>query len=171
MGQILEWVRRLVYFLVLMTMVTNLLPDKKYEKYLSLFVGIVFLILVLSPFTDLAGVGEKTEEAFARLTFQNEAELLRKEIEDAEGVRMKKLVEGYESMIVEEIRRTAEELGAGCKEIRVDLDENLNGGSFGRVIRVEMTVSNAETVSDLQRRIGGYYGMEEREIAIHLENE
>lgn len=167
----MEWIRSLVYFMILMTLVGNLLPDRKYEKYLSLYVGIVFLMLVLSPVFDLTGVEEKAAEAFARLTFQNDAEFLKKEIEDTDGVRMKKLVEGYEAMIAEGIQRSAEELGAGCKEIHVDLDEDPDGGSFGRVIRVEMTVSNAAAVSELQRRIGGYYGVEEREIAIRLENE
>ncbi len=171
MEQILEWVRSLVYFLILMTMLGNLLPDKKYEKYLSLFVGMVFLMLVLSPFADLTGVEARTAEAFARLTFQNDAKLLRREIEDAESERMKKLVEGYEAVIIEDIRQIAEELEAGCKEIRVRLDEDLDRGTFGRVIAVDMVVSKAEAVADLRRRIGGYYGMEERTIAIHLEDE
>ena len=38
-----------------MTVVTNLLPDKKYEKYFRLFAGMVLILLVLKPFTGGLG--------------------------------------------------------------------------------------------------------------------
>ena len=83
MDVIYEWVRSLMFFLILTTMVVNLLPDKKYEKYLRLYIGAVFLILVFSPLANLSGAGEQVAEAFARITFQNEAKVLQREIQEA----------------------------------------------------------------------------------------
>ena len=82
--------------MILMTMVLNLLPDRKYEKYMRLFAGMVFLMLLIQPFAGLTGMEQQMEEAFARLTFQNEAKMLRQEIEDLDEVRMQKLAELYE---------------------------------------------------------------------------
>ena len=45
MEGIYDWIRNLISFLLLMTLITNLLPDKKYEKYLRLFTGAVFLLV------------------------------------------------------------------------------------------------------------------------------
>ena len=157
--------------MILMTMIIHLLPDKKYEKYLRLFIGVEFLMLVLSPFADLTGMEEHAAEAFARLTFQNDAKMLRKEIEDADGARMRKLVENYEDVIENDVRMMTEELGTECRGIRVKLDEDLEGGTFGRVVFVEMAVSDSKRIAELKSRIGAYYGLKDGEIAIHLEDE
>lgn len=171
MSRIYEWVRSLVFYLILMTMVVNLLPDKKYEKYLQLFVGMVFLMLILSPFANLSGAEAQVAEAFSRLTFQNDAKMLRREIEDAEGARMEKLVEQYRDAIEMDIRRMAEEVGVECRNVEIVVDEEMDGGTFGRVIFVEMTVSDVENCAELSGRIGAYYGLKEGDIAIDLEDE
>ena len=177
MEMIFQWIRSLVFYLILMTMIANLLPDKKYENYLRLFAGVIFLMLVFSPFGNLTGVEEQAAEAFSRLTFQNEARVLKREIEDVDGARMEKLMDRYRETIENELRRMVEELGGECRSVVVQLDEELEGGTFGRVIAVEMTVSqakivaSAEIVAKLMDGIGAYYGVKEGNIAIHLENE
>ena len=91
----MEWVRGLAFYLILMTVVLNLLPDKTYEKYLRLFTGMVFILLVFRPFADLTGLEARMAGAFERITFQNDAKLLKREIMEAEEVRLKKLTESF----------------------------------------------------------------------------
>ena len=57
MEAVYEWIRSLVFYLILMTTVLNFLPDRKYEKYLRLFTGMVFILLVFGPLGDLTGDG------------------------------------------------------------------------------------------------------------------
>ena len=40
-----NWVRDIVFYMIFVTMVMNLLPDPKYEKYLRLFAGAVMILL------------------------------------------------------------------------------------------------------------------------------
>ena len=42
-----NWVRDIVFYMIFVTMVMNLLPDPKYEKYLRLFAGAVMILLAL----------------------------------------------------------------------------------------------------------------------------
>ena len=196
---IFQWIRSLVCYLILMTMVVNLIPEKKYENYLRLFAGIIFLMLVFAPFGNLNGVEEQVAEAFSRMTFQNEAKILKREIEDIDGARMTKLVEHYADAIELDLERMAKELGWECKQVAIQLDEELESGTFGRVTAMEMTVSDRkkydpdteETIlktehmavvekearlekemkKELAARIGAYYGVEEGNITIHVEDE
>ena len=199
MDMIFQWIRSLVCYLILMTMVVNLIPEKKYENYLRLFAGIIFLMLVFAPFGNLNGVEEQVAEAFSRMTFQNEAKILKREIEDIDGARMTKLVEHYADAIELDLEQMAKELGWECKQVAIQLDEELESGTFGRVTAVEMTVSDRkkydpdteETIlktehmavvekearlekemkKELAARIGAYYGVEEGNITIHVEDE
>lgn len=190
MGGIYEWVRSMVCYLILMTMILNLLPDKKYEKYLRLFTGVVFLLLVFGPFADLAGLEEKIAGTFERLTFQNDAALLKREIEDADGKRLERLTEAYQNAVEEDLKRMAEGYGVECVSAEVRLDTDMENGTFGRVLEVRlrvrpgevMTVSGPEgrseqrlvanrAVSGLRERIGEYYELGEGNIAVTLEDQ
>lgn len=186
----------MVFYLILMTVVINLLPDRKYEKYLRLFAGMVLVLLVFEPFADLTGVEAQVAEAFERLTFQNDAKLLKREIEDADGKRMERLVAAYEDAVENDIATMAEGVEIQCLEVDVELDTDSEGGSFGQVVAVEVRVGVAgggsgeagaveavaaeqkrnariaanREIADLRTKIGEYYGVEERNIVINLED-
>lgn len=174
MDMIFEWIRNLVCYLVLMTMIIHLLPDKKYERYLRLFAGMVFLMMLLEPMGNVTGLQEQAVEAFSRVTFQNDAKLLKMEIEDADGKRMARLVERYREVIETEIRLIAEREGIECTNVEVLLEDDMEGGTFGRVRFLDMTLGAEHGPADLEelkQRIGEYYGLEERDMEIHLEAE
>ena len=183
MKGIYEWIRSLVSFMILMTAIMNLLPDKKYEKYLHLFSGMVFLLLFFAPLTDLSGLEAQMAGAFERITFQTDAKLLKKEIEDADGARMQQLILQYETVLEQELRTMAESVCAECTDVEVIMETNLEQEEFGKLREVMMVFhpeehAEAEQMWDINRRIselrtqiGEYYGMEEGNITIIVENE
>ena len=191
MSGIFDWIRGMVFYLILMTMIMNLLPDKKYEKYLRLFTGMVFLFLVFEPLAEISGLEAEVAGAFERLTFQNNAMLLREEIEDADGKRMAKLVDGYADAVETDLRTMAEGISLECRDVQVQLNGDVESETFGRVQAVVMQVGlrsagredvqEADTrqarqkanrdISELKKKIGEYYGLEESDIAINLEDE
>lgn len=200
MDIIYDWIRSLVSYMILMTMIMNLLPDKKYEKYLRLFTGMVFLLLVFAPFADLTGVEAQMAGAFERITFQTDVKLLKKEIEDSDGKRMQKLVKNYETMVEQNLQTMADGIELECVEVAVVLEENMESADFGAVRQVAMRLRSAgdevaagatvgsrnedwaempvrsrfsanQEIAELRTRIGEYYGLEERNITIDLETE
>lgn len=168
-----EWVRSMVSFLIFATMIMNLLPDKKYENYLHLYVGCLFLIIAVSPFAELGGVEEQAAEAFSRLTFANDAKLLQKGIEDADKKRMEDLEKQYVDAIELDIRTMTEGMDVFCKEVTVMIEHDIEDGSFGQVnqVRLVLTAADDAEIMSLKRRIQTYYGVEEGNITIHLQSE
>ena len=47
MDRIFEWIRSFIYFGLFLTILMQLLPDRKYKKYVRFFAGMIFLVLVL----------------------------------------------------------------------------------------------------------------------------
>ena len=178
--------------MILMTMILNLLPDKKYEKYMRMFTGMVFILLVFGPFADLTGLEERMAGAFERITFQNDARLLQREIEDAEGERLSRLVEGYRDAVETDLAVMADSQTVECLSVEAVLDTDSEGGGLGTLLEVKMKVGlvgegmNRESgtsgrrerriqanreIGNLKKRIGEYYGLEEGKITIYLEDE
>ncbi len=99
-----EWIRNITYYLIFMTVVTNLLPDKKYEKYFRLFAGMVLILLVLKPFTGGLRLDDKLAYYFESISFQKEASELSAQLTDMEGVRLKSMVSQYEEAVENDLR-------------------------------------------------------------------
>jgi len=183
MKGIYEWIRSLISFLLLMTVIMNLLPDKKYDKYLQLFSGMVFLLLFFAPVTDLSGLEAQMAGAFNRITFQTDAKLLKREIEDADEARMEQLISQYEAVLEQELRRMSEEIEVERVEVELEMEQDLNHEEFGQLQAVRMVFHMGEQadaeqiwnvnrqISELRTQIGEYYGMEEGNIAISVETE
>ena len=181
MEGIYDWIRNLISFLLLMTLITNLLPDKKYEKYLRLFTGAVFLLLFFSPLTDLYGLERKMAGAFERITFQTDVQLLKKEIENVDGVRMQQVISQYENILKQELKSMAENIEADCEAVELVMETDRERETFGKVKQVKLVFSqdksvgperameNNRRISELRTQIGDYYGVEEGNIAILVE--
>ena len=156
MEAVYEWIRSLVFYLILMTTVLNFLPDRKYEKYLRLFTGMVFILLVFGPLGDLTGLEERMAGAFGRITFQNDVKLLQREIADADGTRMKRLADSYRRAVETDLMTMAE---SACLHSRPALsamvirqaetvvEEDPERPGFGSVLEVKLIVGIPESGS------------------------
>ena len=73
-----EWMKNFVGFLLIISVASHLLPDKKYEPYLRLFTGFLMILLLIQPVLKLGGVESYLEEKM--LQFLQEQERLEEEI-------------------------------------------------------------------------------------------
>ncbi len=186
MSGLYGWVRSMVFYLILMTMILNLLPDKKYEKYLRLYTGTVFILLVFGPFADLTGLEERVAGAFERITFQNDVRLLREELDGADEKRAEKMLSGYREAVELDTAAMAESAGLRCLDARAELNGDPGNENFGALEKLELDLAPDGTgagndrelriaanrrIAELKTKIGEYYGLEEGKITIRLETE
>ena len=176
-----EWIRNLVGFLVFMSMILNLLPDRSYEKYIRLFAGTVLILLVFAPLTKAGELEMQMAGIFERITFQNEVSLLRREMEDLDGKQMYRLIEAYMEIAEENIRRLAVEQDLECRSVEIEIEAEPESENFGEILNivVHLTVTAQDDweqraeinrrIPILKRKIGEYYGLEEHDIAVVLE--
>ncbi len=74
-----QWVENITFYLILITVAMQLLPNQSYKKYIRFFMGLVLIIMLANPILKIFGL----KEAFQ--TFYQEAEYEQKleEIEEA----------------------------------------------------------------------------------------
>ncbi|MDO4305518.1 MAG: stage III sporulation protein AF [Eubacteriales bacterium] len=103
-----QWMKNLAVFYILFTAFLHLVPDKKYEKYVRMFMGLLLILLMCTPVFALIGKGEELAGSFD-LHYDAETELLKQN--DLENLQALYLQKGYEQEIREKIMETAENTG------------------------------------------------------------
>lgn len=157
MEGIYGWVRNIVYYLIFMTIIINLLPAGKYEKYLRLFAGCILILLVIKPLTGGLRMEEKINAIFRTVTFENEAGELRGELDEMEQKRLNRLIGQYEESAGEELIRLAGEEGIEAAEAIVVIEEDSASPDFGTVKKIVLKLekragedSKTEKESEMQ---------------------
>ena len=136
-----SWIRNITCYLIFVMAVVNLLPSKKYEQYLKFFFGMVFVLLVIQPFTRGLRVEDRIAYYFQTFSLQNDAEDLKKEILGVEGVRLEQMLNRYEEAVTADVSQMAQTAGFTVRKAAVKLGRIQDSESFGKVISIYLMLT------------------------------
>jgi stage III sporulation protein AF len=95
MDWILNYIKNVVLFLLVMTVVLNLCPKTEFEKYVRMFAGFLLLLLVMQPLLKLGG-----QESFFEISpdgIELETVDLQKTSDELERKMIERLEGNYEA--------------------------------------------------------------------------
>lgn len=144
MEQLFEWIRSIIYYLIFITVVVNLLPNKKYEKYIRFFAGMVLILLVLKPITAGLRLDDTIARYFESISLKKEAEELTGEIAKMEGQRLNKMISKYEEAVSGDLKAMAASAGFRCSQSRAEISQKTDSKKFGHVVRVSLVLRPGE---------------------------
>lgn len=194
MEELYSWVKNITCYLIFITVAVNLLPNKKYEKYIRLFADMVLILLVVKPLTGGLRLEDKISHYFESITFQNEADELKNDLIGMENVRLSKMIGQYQEAVATDLGQMAQTEGFYAISTEVIIESSQEKENFGQVTRISMVVAPEpepqETVAApvekieignrdqvvkentslnaLRRRIEEYYGLEGTYVEIQL---
>lgn len=140
MEQVENWVRNIVCYLIFLTLICNLLPSGKYEKYVRLFGGMVLILVVIQPFTSSLQLDEKIAYYFETFSFQEEMSGLKEELGEMDRQRVETITKEYEQAAASDVGRMAKEAGFSPVSVEVDIDSDQESETFGMVVQVSLVV-------------------------------
>ena len=140
MKGVLNWAGNILFFLVFLTVLENLLPNKKYGRYIRLFTGLVLILLIVQPVTRGLNLEERLARSFEAITFQQQADDLSREIMGIEQQRLQQIMGSYEEAVEADLNAMTEEMGYVSKGTHVVIEKNVDSQAYGSVVRIEMEV-------------------------------
>lgn len=144
MEALYSWIQNITYYLLFLAVLNQLLPGKKYAKYLKLFSGMVLILLFVQPFTKTLRVDEKLARYYEEFVFQYEAGDLKQEILGMESRRLSQVIEQYEEAVAMDVSNMAKDSGYYVADCRVSICQDKEAEAFGTVEQIFLTVSQDE---------------------------
>ncbi len=182
MSYIYGWVKNLVCFYLLLTVILHLLPKKNYQKYVRFFSGMLLTILVTSPVLSLMGNEEILREKINQAGFFQELDNLKLDTEHLEDGQKERYLREYEKALEMDVGRMAEQKQLTVSKSDVHLSEDY------QVESIELTASFEEEegifvqkasfadriqeyprVQELRQELMDFYRLDDTQIKIEIQ--
>ena len=144
MGTLLDYIKNIGYFLILMSLVSNVMPDNSYKKYCRMFCGLILVVLVINPFYEFLNYEGDIKDIFAMTSYESRAMELENQIKMSESNTRDRVISEYEKLIVNELQGSAREEGLYIMEAQVEIVE----GEDIQLSRLKLIVTEKNISSD-----------------------
>ncbi len=132
-----DWVKNLVYYMILLSVLGNLMAASSYEKYIRFFAGLLLILLVLQPLTGRLGLDGMVQELYRQLTLQAQTQELKEDLLGMEEKSRSQVIRQYEKAVAEDVRQMVCQAGADG-QAEVSIEENRESPSYGRVTEIRL---------------------------------
>lgn len=150
MNSVYSWIKSIVFFLLIISIVNNLVGDSSYKKYINLVTGMILIILVVSPLTNLFNINEKIDYYFAKNTFEVDTEDINNKLIKIENEQKASIIKEYKNEIEKQTGELLEKEGLYISYFQVIISEKVEG--FGKIEGIDLlanyTVYEEENVPE-----------------------
>lgn len=74
-----QWIENIAFYLVILTVAMQMIPNESYKKYIRFFTGVILIIMVSSPILQVLGMEQNLLNFYKDAQYQQKI----KEIEEA----------------------------------------------------------------------------------------
>jgi stage III sporulation protein AF len=141
MGEIYSWVKNIIIFLVLTTIISNLLGKSNYKKYINLVIGIILVILVISPLLKLFKLGDTLDYFFSINILSTQAKDINGKLIEMEEGQMSAIIKEYKEDIKEQVSKLLKGQDLFLVSIEITVDEKEGSETFGCLEYLNVTAS------------------------------
>lgn len=139
MNSVYSWIKSIVFFLLIISIVNNLVGDSSYKKYINLVTGMILIILVVSPLTNLFNINEKIDYYFAKNTFEVDAEDISNKLIKIENEQKAGIINEYKNEIKKQTSELLEKESLYMSYFQVIISEKAD--AFGTIEGIDLVAS------------------------------
>ena len=160
MGELLlDWARNILFFMVFLSVISHLLADRSYEKYIRFFAGMVLILITISPLKGGLNFQEQAGILFEEFSDFWEKQQAGEVLADVDKNRMGVFFSEYKKETEKRIGEMAEAEGFVCGGAEVTLQERSESSDYGRVEKIRLHLKKEENV-DREQNEGDTGGLD-----------
>lgn len=151
MELIYTWIRNIVIYMLLNTIIMNLVGGKNYKKYVSIVSGMILVLIVIAPIMDFMKLEDKLDLFLDKNDFAMETSNFRTDVSRMEEAGRKAIFAEYEEKIRQQVEAILDEERLRMTDLKLRLELDTESSEFGSILSMEIT---ATTEYDDQKEDG-----------------
>ena len=149
---IYDWIKNIIIYLVLTTIITNLLGKSAYKKYVNLITGIILLILVISPLFKLFNLEDSLDYFFSANNLLAESKDINIKFDDMEDKKKETIILAYKEKIKTQIETILESENLYINSIVLTIDEENDSLTYGQINALDIIASYIRVKDDVDSK-------------------
>ena len=146
-----NWIQNVVVFMLLMSLVGQLVPEEKYRKYVRLTMGLILILVLLMPVVQVFGMDEKVLENLIQSQL---------DVASADGkssgktVDMQRMyVQPYNQMVVKEVEAYFELEAVEVEHCHIEMETDVESEAYGKMYSMYVGVSPKGNEQDEKKQV------------------
>lgn len=148
MEEIYSWIKNILIYMIINTIIMNLVGNKSYKKYISIVSGMILVLIVISPVIRLMKLEGNLDFNLQAYEFSMEDSDFKNDLAAMEEEQMDALFADRKEKIRTQVEQQLSEESLILKSIEVTFDENTQSLSFGELKSLKITAEGNGTTSD-----------------------
>ncbi len=158
-----DWMKNIIVFMILTTVILNLLGKSNYRKYVGLITGLILVLLVIRPILTLIGKAEYMDFSLESYESLTEAQDFEHEIFSMENQSTVDILKEYREVIVKQTDKLIAEKGLEVVSMSIEVEEDKTSVDFGSIHSMSL-VARYKTNYDMPGKTGEISAVEKVEI-------
>ena len=160
-----EWLKQVVFCICFLELLYQILPGKKWQKYLKFTGGLVFVLVLFQPVLQAFSLDGKLEYETGKWQIREESMQLQEAQKELEELQNEQICQSYCRELEKQIQDRAEYYGGKVQKVQV----TLSPGEGMQIEKVEVyLLTNLQGKNRLREELSASYGMRLSKVEISV---
>lgn len=145
MATIYQWIRNIVIYMMLNTIIMNLLGNKSYKKYVGIVSGMILVLIILSPLMNYMDLEDMLDYYLQANDFAVEASEFKNDLSRMEEAQTDAIFAEYEEKIRQQVENILLEEKVTLLRMNITIDRDPSSPTFGEITGMSITAAMEQT--------------------------
>ncbi len=141
MADLYAWIRNIVIYMILNTIIMNLLGNLSYKKYVSIVSGMILVLIVISPFLKYLKVEDKLDHYLEYNGFAVETADFENSLRTMEEEQLELIFREYSDKVKNQVITILQEDGLRLVDFKLIFDRDEKSRGFGGILKMELVAA------------------------------
>lgn len=152
MELIYQAVKNVIIFLLLVTVLGNLLGQSSFKKYINIFVGLVLIIIVITPILKLINSNAKVDQFYNQNLYRMSASDLGEQLLSADKSYQGTILKEYKKTMEEQIEATLKSYKLTADSVDITINEDADSEECGQITAISVKAKKEEAKKESEQK-------------------
>lgn len=150
MDEIYTWIKNIVIYMIMNTIIMNLMGNKSYKKYISIVSGMILVLIVVSPLMNFMDLEDKLDYFLQTNDFAVETSDFKNDVNQLEKEQRDAILKEYLVKIKDQVAELLSEEGLQLEKFDASVDMDTASNTFGSLLGMKLTANVKQEEGDMK---------------------